>query len=207
HRERCRGEALPVGADLEERLCVDRRLAAGFEHPEAFRVNHGVVADDRDAEAGDFPGLNSLGDVRVEPGVRLLRAGDAGRGRKRDRGKSKHCPQSGGIHDHLVMLGLLIFSTSGSGKQLCVPYTPPNGYAVPGVGLSGTLYRRMSPSRCPSRESSRRRSSMIWFFTSAAVNPVAENVGNPGCVARAALMAAAAAARSFAATFASATMS
>ena len=48
---------------------------------------------------------------------------------------------------------------------------------------------------------------MIWFFTSAAVKPVAENVGKPGWVARAALMAAAAAVRSFAATFASAMMS
>ena len=30
---------------------------------------------------------------------------------------------------------------------------------------------------------------MIWAFTSAAVKPVAENVGSPGCVARAALIA------------------
>jgi len=51
------------------------------------------------------------------------------------------------------MLGLLSVSFAGSGKHVCEPYVPPSLNAVPGAGVSGILYCRMSPRLCESRKS------------------------------------------------------
>src|SRR2546423_1338690 len=64
----------------------------------------------------------------------------------------------------------------------------------------------MSPSRWPSRKSSRRRSSTIWAMICAVVWPAALYCGIPACVFRALLIAVAAPAGSLAA-FDSAMMS
>ena len=127
--ERC-GERLGAGTDLEERLLVDRRLFPYLEHAEALGVHNRVIAHDGHAEPRDLPGGDRFGDVVVEAGERIRRAR---RARRRDltvrpvlrlggngdgECEARNAKRAGHCGHVFGILGLLLRSTAGSGKQM-----------------------------------------------------------------------------------------